>query len=137
MLGPPSPGAAARAQAATPAPAARPSSTPVPRPTATQAAAASGGPYRDGTYTGPIANTVFGPVQVQAVIQGGRITDVQFLDYPHARRTSVAINSVAAPRLQQEAIQVQGTQVHLLSGATITARGFIESLRGALNSARP
>ena len=40
-------------------------------------------------------------------------------------------------RLEQEAVQIQGAQVHLLSGATITARGFIESLRGALNNARP
>ena len=95
------------------------------------------GAYKDGTYPGPIAKTVFGPVQVQAVIQGGRIIDVQFLDYPRARRTSVSINSVANPRLQQEAIQIQSAQVHLISGATITARAFIESLRGALNNARP
>jgi uncharacterized protein with FMN-binding domain len=115
----------------------RPVNTPVPRPTATPIPSAYVGPYKDGTYPGPIANTVFGPVQVQAVIQGGRIASVDMLDYPHVRRTSVAINSVAKPRLEQEAVQIQGAQVHLLSGATITARGFIESLRGALNNARP
>jgi len=67
----------------------------------------------------------------------GRIYDVAFLDYPHARRTSITINSVAAPRLEAEAVQIQSERVHLLSGATITARGFIESLRAALESAKP
>lgn len=138
VLGPPTPVPATRPSAAAqPAPTARPVNTPIPRPTATATPAANGGPYKDGTYRGPIANTVFGPVQVQTVIQGGRIASVDMFDYPHVRRTSVAINSVAKPRLEQEAVQIQGAQVHLLSGATITARGFIESLRGALNNARP
>ena len=137
LLGPPTPGPAPRPPSAQPSATPRPVSTPVPRPSATATPSANGGPYRDGTYPGPIAKTVFGPVQVQAVIQGGRIIDVQFLDYPRARRTSVSINSVANPRLQQEAIQIQSAQVHLISGATITARAFIESLRGALNNARP
>lgn len=137
VLGPPTPVPATRPPSAQPSATPRPVNTPIPRPTATATPAAYVGPYKDGTYPGPIAKTVFGPVQVQAVIQGGRIIDVQFLDYPRARRTSVSINSVANPRLQQEAIQIQGAQVHLISGATITARGFIESLRGALNNARP
>ena len=137
-LGPPTPAPATRSpSAAQSSPTARPVNPPIPRPTATATAPAYVGPYKDGTYPGPIANTVFGPVQVQAVIQGGRIANVEILDYPHVRRTSIAINSVAKPRLEQEAVQIQGAQVHLLSGATITARGFVESLRAALNSARP
>ena len=137
VLGPPAPGPATRPPSAQATATPRPANTPIPRPTATATSAAYVGPYKDGTYPGPIANTVFGPVQVQAVIQGGRIASVDMFDYPHVRRTSVAINSVAKPRLEQEAVQIQGAQVHLLSGATITARGFIESLRGALNNARP
>ena len=136
-LGPPTPGPATQPPSAQPSATPRPINTPVPRPSATATPPALVGSYKDGTYPGPIAKTVFGPVQVQAVIQGGRIIAVQFLDYPRARRTSVSINSVANPRLQQEAIQIQSAQVHLISGATITARAFIESLRGALNSARP
>lgn len=135
---PPPPTAQARV---TPSPTNPPRATAQARPTLTPTLApaptAPGGVYRDGTYTGPSVTTAYGPVQVQAVIAGGRIVDVPFLDYPHARRTSIAINSIANPRLVQEAIQIQSAQVHLLSGATLTARGFIASLRGALDQARP
>ncbi len=99
---------AAIASGATP----RPTSTLPPRPTSTQTPVPYSGGYKDGTYDGPIAKTVFGPVQVQAVIVKGQIYDVAFLDYPHARRTSVAINSVAAPRLEAEAVQIQNERVH-------------------------
>jgi uncharacterized protein with FMN-binding domain len=95
----------------------------------------SSGMYRDGVYTGQNVNAFFGIVQVKAVIQGGKITDVQFVNYPHDRRTSVFINSQAIPWLTQEAIQAQSAQVDIISGATLTSRAFIESLQSALNEA--
>jgi uncharacterized protein with FMN-binding domain len=91
--------------------------------------------YKDGVYTGQNANAFFGLVQVKAVIQGGKITDVQFVNYPHDRRTSVFINSQAMPWLTQEAIQAQSAQVDIISGATLTSRAFIQSLQSALNEA--
>ena len=45
---------------------------------------ASGG-YKDGTYTGPVVDVNWGYVQVQATIQGGKISNVQFLQYPSDR----------------------------------------------------
>ncbi len=98
-----------------------------------QAASSS---YRDGNYTGDVADAYFGQVDVQAVIQGGKITNVQFLDYPHDRRTSVRINSIAIPYLQSEAIQAQNAQVDIISGATLTSEAFIQSLQSALDKAR-
>lgn len=92
--------------------------------------------YKDGTYTGSEADAYFGLVQVQAVIQNGKITSVNFLEYPNHRRTSVQINTQVMPWLQQEAIQAQSAQVDLISGATLTSQAFAESLRVALDSAR-
>ncbi len=93
------------------------------------------GQYKDGTYTGNQANAFYGYVQVSATIQGGRITDVQFLDYPHDRRTSQEINSQATPWLHDEAIQAQSAQVDIISGATLTSEAFVQSLQSALNQA--
>lgn len=92
--------------------------------------------YKDGTYTGSEANAYYGFLQVQAVIQNGKITAVNFLEYPNHRRTSERINSQAMPWLQQEAIQAQSAQVDLISGATLTSEAFVASLRVALASAK-
>ncbi len=94
------------------------------------------GQYKDGTYTGPEVDAIYGLVQVQAVIQNGRIASVQFLEYPNDRRTSVRINSYAVPTLQQEAVQVQSANVNLISGATLTSEGFQMSLQSALSKAK-
>lgn len=94
------------------------------------------GQYRDGTYTGNSADAFYGNVQVRATIRNGKITDVQFLDYPHDRRTSEMINSQAMPILSQEAIQLQTATVDAVSGATQTSRAFVESLGNALSQAQ-
>lgn len=91
--------------------------------------------YKDGTYTGSVADAFYGNIQVQAVISGGRITDVIFLQYPSDRSTSVYINSQAMPLLKQEAIQAQSAQVDGVSGATASSGAFIESLGNALQKA--
>ncbi len=94
------------------------------------------GPYKDGTYTGPEVDAYYGLVQVQAVVQNGKISDIQFLDYPRDRRTSQRINSQVMPWLQQEAIQAQSANVDMISGATLTSEAFIQSLQTALQTAR-
>ncbi len=107
-------------------------------PTDTPAPTATSNPnalYKDGTYTGSEADAYYGLVQVQAVIQNGKITDVTFLEYPNHRSTSVRINQQAVPWLQQEAIQAQSAQVDLISGATLTSQAFVQSLQSALSAA--
>lgn len=91
--------------------------------------------YKDGTYTGDVADAFYGNVQVQVAISGGKITDVTFLQYPNDRSTSQMINSQAMPLLQQETIQAQSAQIDGVSGATETTRAFIESLGVALQKA--
>jgi len=94
------------------------------------------GQYRDGVYTGPQVDAYYGIVEVQVTVQNGNIADIQFLKYPNDRRTSVRINRIAMPYLQQEAIQVQSARVNIISGATFTSEGFAMSLNAALKSAQ-
>jgi uncharacterized protein with FMN-binding domain len=96
----------------------------------------STGMYKDGTYTGGVADAFYGQVQVQAIIQGGQIRDVQVLNFPQDRRTSQRINSVALPYLRSEVIQAQSANIDLISGATLTSQAYIASLQSALDAAR-
>ncbi len=122
-------------------PAAAPTDTPTvptataPATAAANAAPASAGRLKDGTYTGPEVDAFYGLVQVQAVVQNGKISNVQFLEYPNDRRTSQRINSFAVPTLQQEAIQAQSANVDIISGATLTSQAFQISLQQALQKA--
>ena len=95
----------------------------------------SGSTYKDGTYTGSVADAYYGNVQVQATISGGKITDVTFLQYPNDNGTSMYINSQAMPLLKQEAIAAQSANVDGVSGASETSPAFQQSLASALNQA--
>lgn len=116
-------------QSNTPVPTSVSTSAPVPTPIAR-------GQYKDGSYTGDSVDAYYGNVQVKAIITNGKITDVQFLDYPHDRNTSIRINSQAMPYLTTEAIQAQNANVDTISGATATSGGFRASLQSALNKAK-
>jgi uncharacterized protein with FMN-binding domain len=92
--------------------------------------------YKDGSYTGSVADAQWGNVQVQAVIQNGKITNVTFLQYPNERDRSVRINSYADPQLVSEALQAQSANVDVVTGATDTSEAFIQSLSDALSQAK-
>lgn len=92
--------------------------------------------YKDGTFTGDPADAFYGFIQVQAIIQNGKITDVKFLQSPNDRSRSIAINAQADPMLAQEAIQAQSANVNIISGATDSSQAFIQSLQSALNKAK-
>ena len=92
--------------------------------------------YKDGSYTGSVADAQWGVVQVKAIIQQGKITDVQFLQYPNDRSRSVYIISIADPQLTSEAIQAQSANVDIVTGATDSSDAFIQSLTDALSQAR-
>ncbi|TPK62981.1 FMN-binding protein [Mesorhizobium sp. B2-4-19] len=91
--------------------------------------------FADGTYTGPAADAYYGLIQIQASIQGGRLTALKVLKYPNDRRTSISINRQALPMLRDEAIRAQRANVDIISGATLTSKAFIQSLGGALKKA--
>lgn len=92
--------------------------------------------YKDGAYTGSVADAQWGYIQVKVIIQGGAITDVQFLQYPNERERSVLINNYADPQLTSEAIQAQSANVDLVTGATDTSEAFAQSLSDALTQAQ-
>ncbi|WP_032918361.1 FMN-binding protein [Mesorhizobium erdmanii] len=91
--------------------------------------------FADGTYIGPVTDAYYGLMQIQASIQGGRLTSLKVLKYPSDRRTSVNINRQALPMLRDEAISAQSANVDIISGATLTSRAFRQSLAGALKQA--
>lgn len=93
------------------------------------------GKYKNGSYTGSSADAFYGLVQVKAIIIGGKITDVQFLNYPQDNGSSLSRSNYAMPILKSEAIQAQSANVNIVSGATETSRAFIQSLSSALSQA--
>ena len=107
-----------------------------PKPTAPVVVPKKTGIYNDGEYIGSSVDAYYGNVQVKAIISGGKLVDVQFLDYPQDARNSVRINSRAMPILRQEAITAQSANVNGVSGASETSPAFIQSLTDALNQAK-
>jgi uncharacterized protein with FMN-binding domain len=93
------------------------------------------GQYKNGSYTGAAADAQWGYIQVKISIQNGKLTNVQFLQYPNHRDRSVEINNYAMPQLSSEAISAQSAQVDVISGATDTSEAFIQSLGDALSQA--
>ena len=95
----------------------------------------SNGQYKDGTYTGSVASTKRGDFQVSVEVSGGKITNINMLTQPTEGK-SAEINKTAIPTYVQEAIDAQGTDIQLVSGASETYSGFKTSLQNALNKAK-
>lgn len=91
--------------------------------------------YKDGEYTGSVADAFYGPLQVKAIISGGKLVDVQFLQYPNDRPTSTQISNASMPVLKQEAIKAQNAKVDIVTGATQTSEAFVQTLQSALDKA--
>lgn len=93
------------------------------------------GQYKDGTYLSDVADAFYGNIQVNVTISSGKITDVQFVQSPNDRGTSIAINAQADPILAQEAIAAQSSQVDIVSGATDSSQAFIQAMQSVLAKA--
>jgi uncharacterized protein with FMN-binding domain len=104
-----------------------------PRPPGIRVAANT---FIDGTYTGTMIDTVWGVVQVQALVKNGQIASLKMLRYPNERRESLFISQLALPRLRDEAVRTQSANVDIVSGATPTSQAFIRSLDAALKQSR-
>jgi hypothetical protein len=84
--------------------------------------------------TGSVASTQWGPVQVQLTVDGsGAITAVQVLQHPSGNSKDDEINSYALPVLTQETVDAQSAQIDMVSGATVTSTGYLQSLQSALD----
>jgi len=101
-------------------------------------ASGSGGTGTAGatTVTGAAASTIYGPVQVQIMVKGGKVTAAKAVEYPQDTPRDSQINAFAIPVLDREAASVGSAAIDMVSGATYTSRGYITSLQSALDQAK-
>lgn len=86
----------------------------------------------DGSFVGRAFDAYYGMVQVQTTIQGGAVSQVKAVKFPNHSGESRSINRQALPILQQEVVAAQSARINMVSGATLTSRAYIASLRDAL-----
>jgi len=91
--------------------------------------------YEDGTYTGASEDTIYGTVQIAAVVSGGKITDIKFLQMPGPEGHSKEVTAFAEPYLKQSTLAHQGSNIDFVSGATQTSEAYERSLQAALDQA--
>jgi uncharacterized protein with FMN-binding domain len=84
---------------------------------------------------GSVADTVYGPVQIQIQTSGHKITDVRILIAPSGSGRDQEINSYALPILRRETLAAQSADIQAVSGATYTSDGYRRSLQAALDAA--
>ncbi|HET7528772.1 MAG TPA: FMN-binding protein [Candidatus Saccharimonadales bacterium] len=101
------------------------------------AASGTGGTadYKDGTYTGDAIDSPYGTVQVGAVVAGGKITDVDFLQMPSDRGHTQEVTAFSEPLLKQDTLKKQSAHIDFVSGATTTSEAYEQSLQSALDKA--
>lgn len=87
------------------------------------------------TYDGSVVSTRYGNVQVQITVEDGKVTKSIVLQVPWNDRKDQEINSRAVPTLNAETVQAQSADIDMVSGATYTSKGYIESLQAALDQA--
>jgi uncharacterized protein with FMN-binding domain len=87
------------------------------------------------TYDGDAVGTQYGDVQVQITVAGGKITAAQVLQVPWNDHRDQEINSYAVPVLNSEVVQAQSANIDMVSGATFTSDGYIQSLQSAIDQA--
>jgi uncharacterized protein with FMN-binding domain len=110
-----------------------PSAAPSTGSSSTGSSSGSTGSTASKTVTGSSVDTRWGPVQVRITVVNGKITSAQAVDYPQNNPRDQEINAVAIPQLQQETISAGSASIDMVSGATYTSQGYIQSLQSALD----
>lgn len=87
------------------------------------------------SYTGTVAQTRWGPVEVEIAVTSGKITKVTVLQSPSGNPRDTEINDQALPVLVQSTLQAQSAKIDMVSGATVTSGGYLQSLQSALDQA--
>jgi uncharacterized protein with FMN-binding domain len=95
-------------------------------------------PHPPGTITakGPLLQTPFSSIQVQAWVHRGRLVDVKTLSLTGSDAHTNALNSRAEPILRREALEAGSADIDTVTGATGTSESWINSLAGAIEAAR-
>lgn len=85
--------------------------------------------------SGSVVQTRYGPVQVQLSVSGGEVTAASVLQYPSGDPRSSQISGYALPVLTDETVSAQSASIDMVSGATFTSTGYVQSLQSALDQA--
>lgn len=91
--------------------------------------------YADGNYNGTTIDSAYGPVQIEAIVSGGRITDIKFLQMPSDLGHSREVTQIAGPMLKSATLSAQSANIDFVSGATSTSGAYQQSLQSALDQA--
>lgn len=86
--------------------------------------------------TGQAIETAYGPVQVRITEVNGKITKVTPVQLPNTYSRDFAIDQYAVPQLIQETMQSQSANIQMVSGASYTSQGYIDSLQSAIDQLR-
>jgi uncharacterized protein with FMN-binding domain len=87
------------------------------------------------TVTGSAVDTQFGPVQVRITVTNGKVTTATAVEYPNTDPRDQQINAYAIPVLEKETVGATSANIDMVSGATYTSEGYLQSLQSALNAA--
>ena len=74
-------------------------------------------------------------VQVGITVKSGTITAVDVVQHPTGNHTDAEINDYALPVLVQDTLKAQSAKIDMVSGATVTSDGYVQSLQSALDQA--
>jgi uncharacterized protein with FMN-binding domain len=85
------------------------------------------------TITGKVANTAYGPVQIELVVKSHKIVKVAVLEQPTNTIHDIQIGEFAFPRLISETLAAQTAKIDAVSGASYTSAGYISSLQSAVD----
>ena len=85
----------------------------------------------------PPANFRWGTIQLQTTFTPGNVLcDIQVLQYPSDRGTSISINQYSLPIYIKESLASHSANVRAISGATLSWRAYSSALQAVLD-ARP
>ncbi|PFG21289.1 FMN-binding protein [Serinibacter salmoneus] len=87
------------------------------------------------TYTGDPIPVAFGTLQVEITVVDGAITRATAIDYPYTDPRDIQLNGEAIPILEAATLEAQSADIDLVTGATFTSQGYIDSLQSALDEA--
>jgi uncharacterized protein with FMN-binding domain len=90
-------------------------------------------PAGETAVDGNVANTAYGPVQIQLIKRNSKIVKVAVLKQPTNTLHDIQIGVAAFPRLISETLTAQTGKIDAVSGATYTSAGYIQSLQSALD----
>ncbi|MFF0093796.1 FMN-binding protein [Streptomyces canus] len=108
----------------------------IPQQTAAAQESAQGGTgaAAGGAVTGDVVQTQYGPVQVRITVSGNKITKAEAVQAPKGGESD-AKTALSIPKLTQDTLAKQSSQVDTVSGATYTSEGYKKALQSAIDKA--